>query len=255
MNPFDEVLEPPPRIVVLAHHEPGEAVVRYLENRREAPLRVYVTPKTKGLTDAKVWPMSALEDPAHVAELRLLGVGWLVAVYWPKVLPSELLRIARKGTINFHPSLLPINRGWHPYVHNILDGSPAGVTLHEMTNNADAGRIWAQRRVEVSPYDTSYALDLRLQREIVDLFRETWPDIVAENIKPTPQQGEGNWHNASEVYGTHELDLDAMSARDLLRALRAYSFGEEGYAFHRVGDRNVYLNLRLGPKVEFGGNP
>jgi methionyl-tRNA formyltransferase len=63
-------------------------------------------------------------------------------------------------------------------VYNIIQGTKAGVTLHEIANSADTGDIWNQKEVEVKITDTAKSLYERLQLEIVNLFIENWANIV-----------------------------------------------------------------------------
>ena len=66
-----------------------------------------------------------------------------------------------KDSVNFHPAFLPINRGWYPHVHSIVDGSKLGVTLHRIDEGADTGPIWVQKEMRLLPHDTSklYMID------------------------------------------------------------------------------------------------
>ena len=191
---------------------------------------------------------AALRDPEHVAALAALGPDFIVTVYWAHLISTEVIATARRGTVNFHPALLPVNRGWYPHVHSIVDGSPTGVTLHAVDAGADTGPIWAQREVPLTPYDTAGTIYARLQDEIVALFRETWPAIVMGELVPVPQDdARAVYHDNSEVDALDELRLDdVMRVGDVIDRLRARSFGSRGFAWYEVDGERVYANLRLG---------
>lgn len=128
-----------------------------------------------------------------IGNLKLLNdqsFNTIITVYWPYIIPKEVLDLAELS-VNFHPALLPRNRGWYPHVHNLIDGSPAGVTLHKLTTNADEGDIWAQKVVEVEPWDCAGDLYKKLQHEITKLFIETWPQIKYSAIEAQPQDNSG----------------------------------------------------------------
>ena len=190
----------------------------------------------------------ALRDPAQVAALAALGPDFIVTVYWAHLISTDVIAAARRGTVNFHPALLPVNRGWYPHVHSIVDGSPTGVTLHAVDAGADTGPIWAQREVPLTPYDTAGTIYARLQDEIVALFRETWPAIVAGEREPVPQDhARAVYHDRSEVDGLDELRLDDVRrVGDVIDRLRARSFGDRGFAWYEVGGERIYVNVRLG---------
>ena len=201
-----------------------------------------------GCEPAAVHEAAALRDPEHVAALAALGPDFIVTVYWAHLISVEVIAAARRGTVNFHPALLPVNRGWYPHVHSIVDGSPTGVTLHAVDAGADTGPIWAQREVPLTPYDTAGTIYARLQDEIVALFRETWPAIVAGELQPVPQDdARAVHHDRSEMDALDELRLDdMMRVGDVIDRLRARSFGSRGFAWYEVDGERVYANLRLG---------
>lgn len=219
------------RVLLLARDWVGQAVDRYLQSRGDAVIR----------------SVGACDDERP---------DWLITVYWPELVPEELIACAKQGTVNFHPSLLPLNRGWHPYVHNILEGSPAGVTLHELAKKADSGRVWAQSEVKVLPWDTAWTLRHRLGDALIMLFRKTWPEIADGIVRPTPQdEGKATYHKRSEVLGDHPFDLDAPTTmREALRTLRAYSYGSMGYACYDEGGRRIYVKAELGPTPRCQGD-
>jgi methionyl-tRNA formyltransferase len=198
---------------------------------------------------------AALRDPEQVAALAALGPDFIVTVYWAHLISTEVIATARRGTVNFHPALLPVNRGWYPHVHSIVDGSPTGVTLHAVDAGADTGPIWAQREVPLTPYDTAGTIYARLQDEIVALFRETWPAIVAGELVPVPQDdARAVYHDNSEVHALDELRLeDVMRVGDVIDRLRARSFGSRGFAWYEVDGERVYANLRLGRTSSMDG--
>src|SRR5437879_12529617 len=76
-----------------------------------------------------------------------------------RMLPPDVLALARKGAFNMHGSLLPKYRGRAPVNWAILKGeSETGATLHEMVAKPDAGRIVDQERVPIGPDDTGRAV-------------------------------------------------------------------------------------------------
>ena len=115
------------------------------------------------------------------------------------------------------------------------------------------GPIWAQREVPLKPADTADTIYARLQHEIVELFKETWPRIAAGELKPVPQdESHAVYHKIGEVDALDALDLEAtMKTRDVLNLLRARSFGDRGFAYFEAGGQRVYVNLRLGSTPSF----
>ena len=179
-----------------------------------------------------------------------LEIDTIITVYWPFLVPIEVIRLCDL-TVNFHPALLPLNRGWYPHVHNILDGSPAGVTLHELTENADEGRIWAQERVEVYAWDCAGDLYSRLQKKITELFLENWVLIKSRQLKPRQQLTENSsYHSKREISSLDAIDLQRpTTARELINQLRARTFGETGYAYFEESGAKIRIRIILS-KIE-----
>jgi methionyl-tRNA formyltransferase len=246
-------------VALLANDLPGLRVAEYLRERGDEIVAVYLhAPERRRLGDEivaasgcrpdEVHEARALRDPGRVAALAALRPAFILTVYWAHLISADVIAAARRGTVNFHPALLPVNRGWYPHVHSILDGSPTGVTLHAVDAGADTGPVWAQREVPLTPYDTAGTIYARLQDEIVALFRETWPAIVSGELEPVPQDhARAVYHARSEVDGLDELRLDeVMRVGDVIDRLRARSFGDRGFAWYEVDGQRVYVNVRLG---------
>jgi len=174
-------------------------------------------------------------------------VDFFISVYWPHLIDGKCLKYAR-DTINFHPALLPKNRGWYPHVHNIIDQSTPGVSLHRIAEKVDGGDIWVQKTVEIKSTDLASDLHSRLMSNIYELFEENWKSIFFGRIKAVPQdQGQANYKSKYYFDKLDLLDLtETVKVGDFLRFLRARSLEERGFAhfLDEEGDK-VYINLRL----------
>jgi methionyl-tRNA formyltransferase len=191
--------------------------------------------------DVRCGPLSGLLTTGKIPD----DADFIISVYWPHILPPEVLAKA-PHSVNFHPSLLPFNRGWYPHVWSIINGSPCGVTLHEMTAEVDAGPIWARREVPVEPWDTAGSLHDRCQREILGLFNDVWPQIACGELVPFPQRGESNYHTKADVDCLDRIELSAeMRVGHLLAILRARSFHGRGYAYFMANGHKVKVTLNL----------
>jgi methionyl-tRNA formyltransferase len=252
-------------VALLANDVPGLRVAEYLAGRGDRVVRLYLhAPERRKLGDqiaaaagcgaADVFEADALRDPGHVAALCELAPDFLITVYWAHLISEDVIGAARRGTVNFHPALLPVNRGWYPHVHSILDGSPTGVTLHAIDATADTGPLWAQREVPLTPYDTADTIYDRLQTEIVALFRSTWPRIVAGELTPLPQdESRAVYHRKAEVEALDELRLDdVMRVGDVIDRLRARTFGSRAFAWYERDGERVYVGVRLAPSPQIG---
>lgn len=110
--------------------------------------------RASGLSEAQVFSWSDFSaDPKRtVAALQVDGA---VSVFLGHLLSGEILDLFERGVVNLHPALLPFNRGGFTNVWPLLDGSPAGVTLHLLDTGIDTGPILAQVEVPTHITDTS----------------------------------------------------------------------------------------------------
>lgn len=189
------------------------------------------------------------EKEKFITIFKKLEIDTIITVYWPYLIPSELYD-NRTLTVNFHPALLPKDRGWYPHVHNILNGSTAGVTLHQLAEAADEGDIWIQKKVEVKPWDIASDLYLRLQEEISLLFSQNWQKISTGEMVAFPQSSNmASYHRKSDVEKLDLIDLSkSYTASDLINLLRARTFGERGYAYFLYEGKKIRIKMYLEPE-------
>ncbi len=82
-------------------------------------------------------------DAVHV--LQQYRPDWIVCAGFDRLFSPDVLRTARTGAINAHPSPLPQWRGPSPMFWIVKSGSrKGGVTLHAMDEREDHGEIYAQ---------------------------------------------------------------------------------------------------------------
>jgi methionyl-tRNA formyltransferase len=251
------------RVVLFLNNWGGWQLARWLRKRGDEVVGLVVqrddgrfAPEivaTVGLPPERVWNAPDLRTPATVQTIRELqpevGVsGWFGYVFKP-----ELFELFTQGCVNLHAAYLPFNRGWHTNVWPILDGSPAGVTLHYIDAGVDTGDLIAQRRVEVGPAETGGSLHRKLTLEIISLFKDTWPLIVSGRNTRTPQD-----HSLATRHKRADLDqLDCIDlarefrGRDLLNLLRARTYPPYPAAYYVANGRRQYIRLNLteGPPV------
>ena len=134
-------------------------------------LKVFKNSKTKIIKNS---------NPKEVSKfLSNSNLDFHITVYLPYLLDKETIQKA-KSSVNFHPAFLPINRGWYPHVHSIIDGSKSGVTLHEINEFADN-----QEQKESHFNAEAEALGkIQLQQRVWNLFGKdlVFSDLITHDI-------------------------------------------------------------------------
>jgi len=181
------------KIFLMADYPAGYKISKYLIEKHENIVGLAVHPKSmenkinKGYTKKiieilklpkeKIFQGECIHKSELVQEIKKLNPDIILTIYWGFILKSEIIKIPLKGCINIHLAYLPFNRGKNPNVWPILDGTPAGVTMHYIDSKIDTGDIISQMLVPVESIDTGESLYRKLEKVSVALFIETWSKI------------------------------------------------------------------------------
>jgi methionyl-tRNA formyltransferase len=92
----------------------------------------------------------------------------LVSLYFDQIIRAPILSLPGCTSINLHPSLLPAYGGSSPTFHAMARGETAtGITIHELTDVVDAGRILYQQDIVIDDEDTQFSLYRRCTEEFL----------------------------------------------------------------------------------------
>jgi methionyl-tRNA formyltransferase len=205
-------------IVFLGMNPAGEETLEWLRGREEVEV------------------LEVINDREGLQKIRDLRPELVVASGFEHIVPKEIIDIPEEGIVNMHPSYLPYNRGSHPYIWPLIDGSPAGVSIHYMNESIDEGPVIARRKVEKKPGDTAYSLRERLMEEQANLFFESWEKIL-EGASEEQDLEKGSYHVSDDLDYISRLDLEEeMSLGEAIDLLRGLTY-EEGIArFEKEGE-------------------
>ena len=87
-------------------------------------------------------PVKVRNNTEFIDELKKINPDVICVVAYGKILPKEILEIAKYGCINVHGSLLPQYRGAAPIQWAVLNGDKTtGITTMYMDEGMDTGDI------------------------------------------------------------------------------------------------------------------
>jgi methionyl-tRNA formyltransferase len=120
---------------------------------------------------------------------RALSADLCVMAFVTDILPNDVFTVPRRGTIQYHPSLLPRHRGISSMNWPIIFGeSETGLTVFWPDQGIDTGPILLQERCEIGPDDTVGSLYFnRLFPAGVDALARA-VRMVAEGTAPREPQ-------------------------------------------------------------------
>ena len=155
------------RIVVHGQQAFGKAVLDALLKRKENVVAVYCAPEKEGQrADPLKEAAQAAGLPVHQPKsYRKPGEVWdqfkalkpdiCLMAYVTLFVPEEVLNIPTHGTIQYHPSLLPLHRGPSSINWPIMWGErETGLSIFWPDNGLDTGPILLQKKVPIRDEDT-----------------------------------------------------------------------------------------------------
>ncbi len=123
-----------------------------------------------------------LRDDDFAAALAESEPNMFIVCAYGKIIPAEILAMAKAGALNVHGSLLPAYRGASPIHQALLDGAQeTGITIMLMDAGMDHGPILLERAIPIGEDETFPELEARLATLAEELLVEAVPKYVAGN--------------------------------------------------------------------------
>ncbi len=152
------------RIAIIGQQDFGKATLEAFLNRGDEVVAVFCAPE-KGRPDplrlaaeqsgVPVHQLPKLTDPAAQEAMRSAKADIGVMAYVTQFAPQDFVNIPKFGTIQFHPSLLPLHRGASSMSWAIICGrSETGFSIFRPTDGLDEGPVILTRAVKIEAEDT-----------------------------------------------------------------------------------------------------
>jgi len=247
-----------PKIAVCAANKVGYEAVEFILNQTY-PIEFFATSeKDDSEYEEKISAMVEsyggdffskvnVNDSSFVDELKKREIDIVILAWWPAIVKKESIDSVNEGWINMHPSLIPFNRGKHPYYWAIVEGTRFGVTLHYIDKGIDTGPILFQKEIPIRPEDTGESLYEKSLEEMMNLFKESYDKITRMDFIPKKQDDETatfHWGKMLEPHSTINLD-DTFTARDLINRIRARTFTNGDSSKFVIDDKTYRMKLSI----------
>jgi methionyl-tRNA formyltransferase len=152
------------RVAIIGQQDFGKATLDAFLARGDDVAAVFCAPE-KGRPDPlriagevagiPTFQFSKLTDPEALDALRTARVDIGVMAYVTQFVPRDFCAIPKCGTIQFHPSLLPLHRGASSMSWSIILGrTQTGFSIFRPTDGLDEGPVLLTRAVPIEPEDT-----------------------------------------------------------------------------------------------------
>jgi phosphoribosylglycinamide formyltransferase-1 len=185
-----------PRICIFASGAGtnAENIIRYFEEKKTADVVFVLSnkPDAKVFERAKALNVATFhfnreqfyESDLLVSMLQQFGITHLVLAGFLWQVPNYLIQAFPNRIINIHPSLLPKFGGKGMYgikVHQAVKAASekeTGITIHEVNEHYDEGRILFQASCKILPSDTPEQISAKVQT----LEYEFFPEVIEKWI-------------------------------------------------------------------------
>jgi len=157
------------------------------QKEQKTPVHV----KAKEL-DFDIYTPNNFSSDAQQATFTNFNLDCAIVVAYGLILPKSILTAPRFGCLNVHASLLPRWRGAAPIQRAILAGDhESGVTIMQMDEGLDTGKILMVDRTKITPKTTGKSLHDELSQAGSALIIKTLDSLVQSELRPMKQPENG----------------------------------------------------------------
>jgi methionyl-tRNA formyltransferase len=154
------------KIAIVGQQDFGKAVLEAFLARKDEVAGVFCAPEKPGARpDAlkvaaqekgvQVFQFPSLKSPDAHDAMKKLGADLGIMAFVLQFAPQDFVKIPKHGTIQYHPSLLPLYRGPSSINWPIIRGDrKTGLTIFRPNDGLDEGPVVLQKETEIGPDDT-----------------------------------------------------------------------------------------------------
>jgi methionyl-tRNA formyltransferase len=205
-------------------------------NLRLTPTPVHETAARLGIP---VLQPRSIKDPDFVRTVASFNADIFVVVAYGKIIPREVFSLPSLGSINLHPSLLPLYRGAAPVEWAIRSGETfSGVTVQRINERLDAGDILMQKRLDIGFNETAGEFfELAISEGCV-MLEETIRELVSGAVTPLQQDESRVVYCGKISRETARIawNESALSIHNLVRA-----FNPKPFAWSSLREKQVRI--------------
>ncbi|MHB8353358.1 MAG: methionyl-tRNA formyltransferase [Burkholderiales bacterium] len=251
------------KIVIIGQQDFGKAVLEAFLARGDEVAGVFCAPEKEGArpdplrvtaqeNGIRVFQLPSLKDAKAIDIMRELAPEIGIMAYVLQFAPQEFVTIPKHGTIQYHPSLLPLYRGPSSINWPIVRGdSKTGLSIFRPDDGLDEGPVVLQKETPISADDTLgsvyfdrlFPMGVAAMLEAADLVvagrhQEVVQDESVATYEGWFRAGESriNWNNHVDfVYNLIRGCNPAPGAWTTLLGKKVQIFDARKHAFHTFG--------------------
>jgi len=139
-----------------------------------------------------------------------------------QILKNNILKIAPKGVLGYHPAKLPSNRGRHPLIWALALGlEKTASTFFFMDEGVDSGDILSQEDIGIEYSDNAHTLYRKITETALRQIESFLPKLEGNNYSRITQDDSraNNWRKRGQDDGRIDFKMNSRSIYNLVRAL------------------------------------
>jgi methionyl-tRNA formyltransferase len=211
------------KVAIVGQQDFGKAVLEAFLARKDEVAGVFCAPERPGARpDAlkvaaqekgvPVFQFASLKSEEAKQALKKLEVELGIMAFVLQFAPQDFVKIPKRGTIQYHPSLLPKFRGPSSINWPIIKGeTKTGLTIFRPTDGLDEGPVILQKETAIGPDDTLgtvyfdrlFPMGVKAMLEAADLVVSSRHREVAQDESQASYEGWCRKHEARIHWASH----------------------------------------------------
>jgi methionyl-tRNA formyltransferase len=175
----------------------GKIVLDYLQSNKYVQVPLIITYPIKH-TGPRHTIISEIQQDSEVQYnlnaseylkvIEKIKPDYIFVAGWSALLPDSLIKIPKKGTIGFHPSKLPLDRGRSAVAWQIEEGyKESALTMFYYNEAPDCGDIIGQERFMIEHNDYIGDILNKVDQASYNLIRAYFP-LLRKGLAPRKKQ-------------------------------------------------------------------
>jgi methionyl-tRNA formyltransferase len=185
-----------------------------------------------------------LKDTSFIESLEQHEWDFFLVAAYGKIIPEHILNIPTRGTLNIHPSLLPLLRGPSPVATAILnDMKQTGVSLMRIDEKMDHGPIIAQQTLTITEWPERDELEKTCAIIGANLLADSINEYLSGTLVPQVQDDTHATycHMITKDMGHIDLNDDVYTNWRKIQALHGWP---GTWFFVQHGEKTIRVSIR-----------
>ncbi len=168
----------------------------------------------------EVFQPENINDESTLNILIKLHPDVIVTIAYGEYLKKKIRLLPRFGCLNLHPSLLPRYRGSAPINFALFNGDDiTGNTIFKIVSKMDAGPIYLQQKIKITPQDCYTSLSEKLSHLGAENVLEVLIKLEKNQLSPSQQKEEDATYSHKLTKQDFLIDWDS-TARQIFNQVR-----------------------------------